>query len=112
MAQEQIKSLPPSLLVSATYDNQKQAAVLKFYNPDLQKVILWADETGHKPYCYSKLGPDELGFLAGRKDIIKIDQMKRKDFLRDKEITVSKIIVTDPLAIGGTQTDKSIRNII
>jgi DNA polymerase elongation subunit (family B) len=112
MAQEQIKSLPPSLLVSATYDNQKQAAVLKFYNPDLQKVILWADETGHKPYCYSKLGPDELGFLAGRKDIIKIDQMKREDFLRDKEITVSKIIVTDPLAIGGTQTDKSIRNII
>jgi len=112
-AQEpQIKSLSPSLLVSATYDNQKQAAVLKFYNPDSQKIILWADETGHKPYCYSKLNPDELGFLEGRKDIIKIEQIKRKDLLRDKEILVSKIIVTDPLAIGGTQTEKSIRNII
>ncbi|HXG73465.1 MAG TPA: DNA-directed DNA polymerase I [Candidatus Nitrosotenuis sp.] len=107
-----IKTLPPSLLVSATYDNQKLAAVLKFYNPETQKVILWTDETGHKPYCYSKLNPEELSFLAGRKDIIRIEQHKKMDLLNDKEIFVSKIIVTDPLAIGGTQTDKSIRNII
>jgi DNA polymerase I len=112
-AQEQaLTTLGPSLLVSATYDNQKQAAVLKFYNPESQKVILWADEIGHKPYCYSKLHPEELAFLNSRKDIIKIESMKRKDFLKDKETEVSKIIVTDPLAIGGTQTDKSIRNII
>jgi DNA polymerase I len=106
------KSLSPLLLVSATYDNQKLAAVLKFYDPESQKIVLWTDETGHKPYCYSKLPPDDLGFLAGRKDIIKIEQMKRKDLLQDKETLVSKIIVTDPLAIGGTQTEKSIRNII
>jgi DNA polymerase I len=108
----QIKSLSPSLLVSATYDNQKMAAVLKFYNPESEKIILWADEINHKPYCYSKLNPEELGFLTSRKDIIKIEQMKRKEFLKDKEIMVSKIVVTDPLAIGGTQTEKSIRNII
>ena len=110
--QPALKSLSTSLLVSATYDNQKMAAVLKFYNLESQKIILWADETGHKPYCYSKLAPEELSFLAGRKDIIKIEQIKRKDFLKDKDLFVSKIIVTDPLAIGGTQTDKSIRNII
>lgn len=110
--QEQIKSLPPSLLVSATYDNQKQAAVLKFYNPQSEKIVLWTDETGHKPYCYSKLNPEELGFLSDRKDVIKIEQVKKRDFLKDKEINVSKIVVTDPLAIGGTQTEKSIRNII
>ncbi len=108
----QLKTLGPSLLVSATYDNQKLAAVLKFYNPESQKLILWTDEIGHKPYCYSKLNPEELGFLTSRKDIIKIESIKRKDFLKDKEYEVSKITVTDPLAIGGTQTDKSIRNII
>lgn len=108
----QLKTLGPSLLVSATYDNQKQAAVLKFYDPESQKLILWADEIGHKPYCYSKLNPEELGFLSSRKDIIKIESIKRKDFLKDKEYEISKITVTDPLAIGGTQTDKSIRNII
>jgi len=111
--QEQtLKTLGPSLLVSATYDNQKQAAILKFYSPESQKIILWADEIGHKPYCYSKLHPEELSFLNSRKDIIKIESVKRKDFLKDKESEVSKIIGTDPLAIGGTQTDKSIRNII
>ncbi|CAE6498566.1 DNA polymerase domain-containing protein [Candidatus Nitrosotenuis uzonensis] len=109
---EPLETLAPSLLVSATYDNQSQSAVLKFYNPETQKVVLWKDQTGHKPYCYSKLKPDELGFLSSRKDIIKIEAVKRKNFLKDEEETVSKIIVTDPLAIGGTQTDKSIRNII
>ena len=110
--EEPLKTLGPSLLVSATYDNQKLAAVLKFYNPESQKIILWTDETGHKPYCDSKLNPEELNFLTSRKDIIKIESIKRKDFLKDKEYEVSKITVTDPLAIGGTQTDKSIRNII
>jgi len=109
---EKIVNMPPSLLVSATYDNQKKAAVLKFYEPKSQKIILWVDETGHKPYCYSKLNPDELDFLKERKDILKIEQIKRYDLLNDEEIQVSKITVSDPLAIGGTQTDKSIRNII
>ena len=109
---EKITNMPPSLLVSATYDNQKKAAVLKFYEPKSQKIILWADETGHKPYCYSKLNPDELDFLKERNDILKIEQIKRYDLLKDEEIQVSKITVADPLAIGGTQTDKSIRNII
>ena len=109
---EPIKSMPPSLLVSATYNNQKKAAVLKFYEPKSQKIILWEDETNHKPYCYSKLNPEELDFLNERKDIIKIQTTKRHDMLNDQEISVSKIIVEDPLAIGGTATDKSIRNII
>jgi len=34
------------------------------------------------------------------------------DILHDKPINVSKILVKDPLAIGGTQTSKSIRNLI
>jgi len=34
------------------------------------------------------------------------------DILHDKPIDVSKILVKDPLAIGGTQTSKSIRNLI
>jgi len=109
---EKITKMPPSLLVSATYDSQKKAAVLKFYEPKSQKIILWVDETGHKPYCYSKLNPDELDFLKEREDILEIKQMKRYDLLKDEEIQVSKITVADPLAIGGTQTDKSIRNII
>jgi len=109
---QQIKTMQPSMLVSATYDGKKRSAVLKFYEPKSQKLILWADETNHKPYCYSKLNAEELSFLNERPDVIEIKQVKLHDPIQDIDIQTSKIIVTDPLAIGGTQTDKSIRNII
>ncbi len=108
--EEKQSSMPTSLLVSATYNSQKNVVVLKFYHPETQKIILWADQTNHKPYCYSKLSPEELDFLSDRDDVIKIEQNKRLDTLSDTEIQVSKIIVSNPLAIGGT--DKSIRNLI
>jgi DNA polymerase, archaea type len=104
------KSVPTSLLVSATYNNQLNCAVLKFYNPETQEIILWPDQSGHKPYCFSKLNPEELDFLSDRDDIEKIETVKKYDLLSDTEIQVSKITVSNPLAIGGT--DKSIRNLI
>src|SRR3989344_998875 len=109
---EKITSMPPSMLVSATYDNITRAAVLKFYEPVSQKLILWHDETGHKPYCYSRLSPDELDFLQERDDILEIKTVKRHDLIKDEEVNMSKITVADPLTIGGTTGDKSIRNII
>ena len=109
---EKITSMPPSMLVSATYDNITRTAVLKFYEPTSQKLILWHDETEHKPYCYSRLSPDELDFLQERDDILEIKTMKRHDLIKDEEVNMSKITVADPLTIGGTTGDKSIRNII
>ena len=109
---EKITSMPPSMLVSATYDNITRTAVLKFYEPTSQKLILWHDETGHKPYCYSRLSPDELDFLQERDDILEIKTVKRHDLMKDEEVNMSKITVADPLTIGGTAGDKSIRNII
>ena len=109
---EKISSMPPSMLVSATYDGTSKSAVLKFYDPESQKLILWLDETGHKPYCYSKLELDELDFLQEREDILKIEKVNRQDLIKDENIEISKITVADPLAIGGATGDKSIRNII
>ena len=107
---DQVSNLPRSLLISATYNSQKKKCVLKFYEPKSEKIFLWVDKTTHKPYCYSKLSPDELDFLSEREDVLKIEQVTKRDILEDKFITVSKIIVEDPLAIGGTQTTRSIRN--
>jgi len=109
---EKISSMPPSMLVSATYDGTSKSAVLKFYDPESQKLILWLDEIGHKPYCYSKLELDELDFLQEREDILKIEKVNRQDLIKDENIEISKITVADPLAIGGATGDKSIRNII
>ena len=109
---KKINFMPPSMLVSAAYDNITRTAILKFYEPESQKLILWHDETGHKPYCYSRLSPDELDFLQERDDVLDIKVVKRYDMMKDEEIDMSKITVADPLTIGGTTGDKSIRNII
>ncbi|MDE1818109.1 MAG: DNA-directed DNA polymerase I [Thaumarchaeota archaeon] len=108
--EEVTTTMPPALLVSAAYDGLKKCALLKFYEPKSQTLKIWFDNTGHKPYCYSKLDPEELKFLSNRTDVLKLENIKREDLLKDKMINVTKITVTDPLAIGGTQTDKSIRN--
>ena len=107
------ENMPYGLLISATYNSRKNAAILKFYEPVSQRIFLWADKSGHKPYCYSKLSPDEIPTeISERDDVIEIKQVKLLDILHDKLINVSKILVKDPLAIGGTQTSKSIRNLI
>jgi DNA polymerase I len=46
---KRIESMVPSMLVSATYDNISKSVVLKFYEPESKKLILWHDETNHKP---------------------------------------------------------------
>ncbi len=109
---EKIESMPPAMLVSATYDNSSKSAVLKFYEPESHKLFLWKDEINHKPYCYSRLAPDELSFLQERDDVLEIKTVQKYDLIKDKEIDMSKITVADPLAIGGTTGDKSIRNVM
>ena len=107
-----LENTPNLLLISANYNSQQKSVVLKFYDPISHKIVLWTDKTGHKPYCFSKMSPAELDFLSERSDVISIKEVMKTDPLEDKTITISKILVSDPLAIGGTQTDKSIRNIV
>ena len=107
---EDASNIPTSMLISATYNGQKKKTVLKFYEPKSEKIFLWTDKTNHRPYCYSKRTCADLDFLSERPDVIKIEEVTKRDVLNDKFISVSKIIVDDPLAIGGTQTTRSIRN--
>lgn len=106
------QELDPSLLVSATYNGEKKLAILKFYNPAKQTIYLWYDNTEHKPYCYTRMGPDELSALKDRRDIRAIETVQKFDLLNDRQITLTKITAEDPLAIGGTSTEKSIRNFV
>ena len=107
-----VSELEEGMLVSANYDGDKRVAVLKFYDPKLDRVWLWEDNTGHKPYCFTKLPRSEvLSKLSGRNDITSIDEVQKADLLSDSRIMVRKIVATDPLAIGGQQ-GRSIRDIM
>lgn len=106
------QELEPSLLVSAVYDGEKKKTILKFYNPTKQRIYLWYDNTDHKPYCYTKMPADELSLLKDRKDIRAIETIEKYDLLNDRGINLTKIVAEDPLAIGGTSTEKSVRNLV
>jgi DNA polymerase, archaea type len=105
----EVTTLESSALVSATYDGDRRVAVLKFYEPSKDRIYLWSDKSGHKPYCYSKQPEIELRhLLKERSNLERIETVTKYEPLSDKEIQVSKIVAKDPLAIGGQET--SLRN--
>lgn len=106
-----IRDMETSMLVSATYDRERNGAVLKFYNPKTGELRLWHDETEHYPYCYSRLVNDEIpSDVEEREDVREIKTVQKYDLVKDKEIDMSQIIADNPLAIGGTIGGSSIRN--
>jgi DNA polymerase I len=97
--------LEEGLLVSATYDGDKRKAVLKFYDSRKERVWLWEDNTGHRPYCYTRLTEAEIasaGVVVGKNGVVAIEPAVRRDLLSDSEVVVRKITASDPLAIGGS----------
>ena len=105
-----VEQLEDGLLASAAYDGDSRLALLKFYDQKAGRFWIWEDNTGHKPYCFTRLPMDELGQIKSRKDVIEIVEEERKDLLNDTEAKVRKIVTTDPLAIGGG--NDSIRDVI
>ena len=99
-----------SLLASATYDGDRRRAILKFYDQKAGRFWLWEDNTGHRPYCYTKLPMEELQAVRARKDVIEIVEEEKLDLLNDAKARVRKIVTTDPLAVGGG--NDSIRDMI
>jgi DNA polymerase I len=96
--------LPPSYFVSATYDGDKAVALIKLYEPKSQQIYFWRDTTGHKPYLFTNLSPFELEKLD---QVIRhpgfdhFETVEKYDPLQDKNVTVTKVVAKDPLAVGG-----------
>ncbi|MEM2099323.1 MAG: DNA-directed DNA polymerase I [Candidatus Bathyarchaeia archaeon] len=108
------KNLPPSYLVSASYDGYLKKAVIKLYEPKSGKIYFWYDNTGHKPYCLTNLSPYELEKLdrvIKHEGFDHFELEEKFDPLTDRTIQVTKIVANDPLAIGG-KPEGTIRDII
>lgn len=88
-------------LLGCAYDGKEGKAYLKLLDMENNKVEILYDESGHKPYCYVLESPEEVENLK-LQGVEKIEVEKKYDLFRDREITLTKIIASDPLAIGGT----------
>ncbi len=107
----EVTNLKRGMLISATYDGDRRLAILKFYEPNENRIYLWSDKSGHKPYCFSKQQEQDLRYLLKeRPNLERIETVSKYEPLSDQEIRVSKIIAKDPLAIGGQEN--SLRNAI
>jgi len=112
MKKEDPKQLPPSYLVSASYDGRRKVACVKLYEPKSKRIYFWHDTTGHKPYLLTNLSPYELDQLeeAKKRQAFNHFEVEKFNPLTDKTITLTKVVTEDPLAIGGKTT--SLREII
>ncbi len=97
-------NLPPSYFVSATYDGEKAAAVIKLYEPKTKRIYFWRDTTGHKPYLFTNLAPIELEKLdrvITHPGFDHFETVEKYDPLQWRDVTVTKVVAKDPLAVGG-----------
>ena len=98
------ENLPPSYFVSATYDGRRSLGCIKLYEPTSQRIFFWHDNTGHKPYLLTNLSPMELeriGALTSHPGFDHLELTETFDPLLDRNVTITKVVAKDPLAIGG-----------
>lgn len=108
------KNLSISYLLSAGYDGKAEKAFLRLYEPNSQQIFLWYDNTSHLSYCISKEKPEDLRKnekLINYPDFLTLEKTRKFDSLVENDIEVTKVVATNPLAIGGG-LGGGIRNII
>jgi DNA polymerase I len=107
-------TIPPSYLISIGYDGDMKKCFLRLYEPKSHKIYFWFDDSGHKPYCYSKQPIRDLqkiDAITRNPGVDHFESQTKFDGLRSESVNVTKIVAKDPLTIGGKPTG-SIREVI
>jgi len=97
------RNLPPSFLLSVDYSGQHNKAIVRLYRPDTEETVFWYDNTNHQPYCYTDLPPQVAEYkVKQHRGFVRTESVRLRDLLWDKEVTMTKVIADNPLAIGGS----------
>ena len=99
------------LLLSVGYNGRKRRASILLYNNG--KVETWFDNSGHLPYLISSDQVAELKNnpnLENHSGFHHLEQVDKKDLIKDEKISMTKVIAKDPLSIGGGKD--SIRDLL
>ncbi len=94
--------LPPSYLIDVKYDGELEKAYLKFFNPLDGKIYRFYDNTDHKPYLLTSLSIADVESIIGKmSEYIGSVSIKRYSLLHEREVELTKVLASNPLAIGG-----------
>jgi len=95
-------NLPPSYLIDVKYDGKNELAYVKLLNPEDGKVYRWYDNKDHLPYLLTTVNKADIeDILKGEKEYIGCESVKKYSLLNGKELDLTKVLATNPLAIGG-----------
>ena len=95
-------NLPPSYLLGVKYDGKIEKAYVKLLNLEDGKVYRWYDNTDHLPYLITTANKNEIeNLLKNEKEYIGSEIVKKQNLLSGEELSLTKVIATNPLAIGG-----------
>lgn len=95
-------NLSPSYLIDVKYDGKNEKGYVKLYNPDDERVYRWYDNTNHLPYLLTTMKKNDVeNILRNEKEFIGCEIVKRFNRLNQQNITLTKVLATNPLAIGG-----------
>jgi DNA polymerase I len=99
-------------LLGAGYDGQERKAFLKLLNLHTNVVEIHYDQTNHKPYCLTDKPVSEVinDIRLREAGAVEFTEVEKYDSINDRDITMTMIKATDPLAVGGSK--KSIRELI
>jgi DNA polymerase I len=102
------------IILDVGYDGSLAKAYLWIYDLKKKNLIKWYDSSGHKPYLLSDLSASEINSryprVSRHRGFEGLKEIRKFDLLRDRAVTMTKVIAKDPLSIGGR--GDSIRNII
>ncbi|MEL9990340.1 MAG: DNA-directed DNA polymerase I [Thermoproteus sp.] len=107
-------SIPPSIVLSVTYDGAEGKALVKLYDPAGDVVYYWYDNTGHRPYLVTDLPPEVVAEkypeVLKHQGFSHMEAVEKYDALSDRKVVMTKVYAKDPLSIGGSR--KSIRDLL
>ncbi len=99
---EVVKEVGESFLLGSYYSGELEKAYLKFYDDLNDKVYLWYDSLGHKPYFITDLPPDKVlnnKEITSDKSFHGAELVEKVDLLSGRKVALTKIIVKDPQAV-------------
>ncbi len=90
-------------LMDVRYDGRLGKAVAFIYNPSDGKLYRWVDATDHKPYFLVEPGPEDLRKMGidldRHESFVMYDVVTKYHPIRRKRIKVTRVVVSDPLAV-------------
>ncbi|MDI9619586.1 MAG: DNA-directed DNA polymerase I [Candidatus Nezhaarchaeota archaeon] len=91
------------ILLSVSYSGEAKKALLKLYDVERGVMCFWYDDTGHKPYCLTDINAEEFkrSKAASHPALVGFERIKKFDVLKEREVELTKVVASDPLAIGG-----------